>query len=64
MPRDQLCARIDSEVAAIEADARAMVKSGKAEFTHSFFGRMSVADYVMFNARHFEHHREQLPAGS
>jgi hypothetical protein len=61
MPREQLCARIDSEVAALEADARAMVKSGKAEFTHGFFGRMAVADYVMFNALHFDHHREQLP---
>ena len=61
MPREQLCARIDSEIAAIEADARAMVNSGKAEFTHGFFGRMAVADYVTFNALHFDHHREQLP---
>ena len=63
MPRDQLCARIDTEVAALEADARAMVNSGKVEFTHSFFGRMAVSDYVQFNALHFDHHREQLPVG-
>lgn len=63
MPRDQLCARIDSEVAALEADARAMANSGKVEFTRGFFGRVPVADYVMFNALHFDRHREQLPVG-
>lgn len=61
MPRDQLCASIDSEVAALEADARAMAKAGQTEFTHGFFGRVAVADYVMFNALPFDHHREQLP---
>ena len=61
MPREQLCVRIDTEVAAMESDARAMVKAGKTEFTHGFFGRVAVADYVMFNALHFDHHREQLP---
>ena len=64
LPREQLCARIDSEANAFEADVRAMAKAGKTEFTHGFFGRISVAQYVMFNSLHFDHHREQLPADS
>ena len=63
LPREQLCARIDSEANAFESDARAMAKAGKPKFTHGFFGRVSVADYLMFNALHFDHHREQLPGG-
>jgi hypothetical protein len=64
LPREQLCARIDSEANAFESDVRAMAKAGKTEFTHGFFGRIAIADYTMFNALHFDHHREQLPAGS
>ncbi len=61
MSRGQLCARIDAKVAALEVGARAMVSGGKTRFRHGFFGRVDVADYLMFNALHFDHHREQLP---
>jgi len=63
-PRADLLARIDAEVDAFAKDTREMARAGKTTFEHSFFGRISVADYVLFNALHFDHHREQLPAGS
>ena len=61
MPRPDLIARIDSEVTDFERETREMEKGGKTSFVHGFFGEVSLADYVMFNALHFDHHREQLP---
>jgi hypothetical protein len=61
MPRADLLAQIDREVAAMESDARAATLAGKTSFEHTFFGRLNIADYVMFNALHFDHHREQMP---
>lgn len=61
MPRPDLITRLDAEVAAMESDVRAAAAAGKTTFEHTFFGRLAVADYVMFNALHLDHHREQLP---
>lgn len=61
-PRAELLAQLDAEVTAFEADVHARVWGGKPTFEHSFFGQIAVADYVLFNARHLDHHREQLPA--
>ena len=47
--------------AEMEVLTRALEKAGKRTFVHGFFGEVSLADYVMFNALHFDHHREQLP---
>ncbi|MDA1082562.1 MAG: DinB family protein [Gemmatimonadetes bacterium] len=62
--RPDLVARIDAELDALDAEVRAMAASGKTTFEHTFFGRIAVADYVMFNAYHLDHHREQLPAAT
>lgn len=64
MPRPDLIAKIDSEVAAFDTETRALEKAGKRTFVHGFFGEVSLADYVMFNALHFDHHREQLPVNA
>ena len=32
------------------------------KFEHTFFGRVSIADYVRFGTLHTEHHERQLPA--
>ncbi len=60
-PRAELIAQIEREVAGMERDARAAAANGVTTFEHTFFGRLAIADYVMFNALHFDHHREQLP---
>ncbi|HVZ48090.1 MAG TPA: hypothetical protein VG916_04865, partial [Gemmatimonadaceae bacterium] len=58
---NELIAQIEREVAGMERDARAAAANGVTTFEHTFFGRLAIADYVMFNALHFDHHREQLP---
>jgi hypothetical protein len=60
-PRAELIAQVEREVAGMEADARAAAANGTSTFEHTFFGRLKIADYVTFNALHFDHHREQLP---
>jgi DinB superfamily len=60
-PRAQLIAGLAEEVAAFAAAARTGSEGGRTTFEHGFFGRIAIADYVLFNARHLEHHRAQLP---
>jgi hypothetical protein len=62
LPRQKLVEQLDAEVRAFAADARAAAAAGKSTFEHPFFGRIAIADYVTFNARHLDHHRAQLPA--
>jgi len=44
------------------AARRAYELSPRARLTHAYFGASSVADGVLFCARHIEHHRAQLPS--
>ena len=61
MPRQELFAQLESEIAAFAQLARDLVKAGQSSFEHGFFGTVAIADYVRFNALHLDHHREQLP---
>lgn len=63
-PRAALVARLETEIAAVEAEARAMAARGQASFDHTMFGTLAVADYVTFNTLHLDHHRTQLPGAS
>ncbi|MEA3245385.1 MAG: DinB family protein [Gemmatimonadota bacterium] len=61
MPRQKLIEQLDHELSVFVADARAAAAAGTTTFEHTFFGRIAIADYITFNARHLDHHREQLP---
>ncbi len=61
MPRPDLFAQLDSEIAGLAQLARELAKAGQVTFEHGFFGTLSIADYVRFNALHLDHHRAQLP---
>ena len=54
-------ARLESAVSALEQHTRDLAKAGTLAFEHSFFGAVTIADYVCFNALHTTHHEEQLP---
>lgn len=60
--RPDLITRLDDELAKFSDETRALAARGDGTFEHTFFGRIALADYVMFNAHHLDHHREQLPA--
>ena len=62
MDRETLIARLQEEVGGAARDALEMAANGATHFDHTFFGKVSLADYIMFNALHLDHHREQLPA--
>lgn len=59
-PREQLIRRLDEEIESLAGAAQTLARSGITHFEHTVFGRLSVADYLRFNALHVDHHREQL----
>lgn len=63
-PRPELIRQLDAEIDQLERAVRDLAKAGTTHFEHTFFGRVAIADYVMFNARHLDHHREQLPGAT
>lgn len=63
-PRPELIRQLDAEIDQLEHAVRALARTGTTHFEHTFFGRVAIADYVMFNAHHLDHHREQLPGAA
>lgn len=61
-PRADLLARLEEEVAAFEEAARTGRDAGRITLEHGFFGRIAIGDYVLFNARHLDHHAPNFPA--
>jgi hypothetical protein len=55
-------ARLHHAISALEAHVRQLAKDGTGTFEHGFFGKLSIADYVRYNALHMQHHERQLPA--
>jgi len=55
-------AKLDRAIAALEIHVRDLAKAGTGTFQHGFFGWLTIADYVRFNALHLNHHEKQLPA--
>ena len=52
--------RLENALTALEQHTRELAKAGTHSFEHSFFGRVTVADYVRFGALHMVHHEKQL----
>jgi hypothetical protein len=54
-------AKLERAMVALETHVRNLMAENKHSFEHTFFGRVSIADYVRFGTLHIEHHERQLP---
>lgn len=53
--------RLNKAIAALETHVRGLMAQNQHSFEHSFFGRVSIADYIRFGTLHTQHHERQLP---
>ena len=54
--------RLNRAIAALETHVRGRMAKGDHSFEHSFFGRVSIPDYIRFGTLHTQHHERQLPS--
>ncbi len=53
--------RLNRAIAALETHVNGRMAKGEHSFEHSFFGRVSIPDYIRFGTLHTQHHERQLP---
>jgi hypothetical protein len=53
--------KLNRAMAALETHVRGRMAKGEHFFEHSFFGRVSIPDYIRFGTLHVQHHERQLP---
>ena len=53
--------KLNRALAALETHVRGVMAKGQHSFEHSFFGRVSIPDYIRFGTLHVQHHERQLP---
>jgi hypothetical protein len=53
--------KLNRAIAALETHVNAVMAKGEHSFEHSFFGRVSIPDYIRFGTLHTQHHERQLP---
>jgi uncharacterized damage-inducible protein DinB len=58
---DALSARVQQASAALEEEMQQMAAKGEGMLNHPFFGKVSLADYMLLQVIHTDHHRGQLP---
>ena len=56
-------AKLERAMVALESHVRNLMAQNKHSFEHTFFGRVSIPDYIRFGTLHTEHHQRQLPNG-
>lgn len=54
-------AKLERAMVALEAHVRNLMAANHRSFEHTFFGRVSIPDYIRFGTLHTEHHERQLP---
>ncbi len=60
---DVSVAKLERAIIALESHVRNVIAANQHSFEHTFFGRVSIVDYVRFGTLHTEHHERQLPKG-
>jgi hypothetical protein len=53
--------KLHRAIAALETNVQGRMAKGEYAFEHSFFGRVSIPDYIRFGTLHTQHHERQLP---
>ncbi len=55
--------KLERAMVALETHVRNLMAHNQHSFEHTFFGHVSIADYIRFGTLHTEHHERQLPKG-
>ena len=53
--------KLNRAIVALETHVRGVMAQNQHSFEHSFFGRVSIPDYIRFGTLHTQHHERQLP---
>jgi hypothetical protein len=53
--------KLNRAIVALETHVRTLIAANQHSFEHTFFGRVSIPDYIRFGTLHTQHHERQLP---